>query len=273
MRFEHVAKIRRAQRLLCCPFSGFSRRAVRALRGPLAGLALGLIASPATATPPDVIVAATYGEPVTRYRHDVLGKGAEWGALLLTVDTCLDCAIRQLKDVLIRLPDTRVFEDLAPRLIDLDGDNIPEVVVIESDSDQGARLAIYDETGLITATPFIGRSYRWLAPLGAADLDGDGFVELAYIDRPHLAKTLRVWRYVDRALREVAALPGLTNHRIGEDFISGGIRDCGNGPEIITADADWRQVMATQLQDGNLRTKSLGSFEGSQSFNAALNCQ
>ena len=44
---------------------------------------------------------------------------------------------------------------------------------------QGARLAIYDETGLVSATPYIGRSNRWLAPLGAGDLDGDGNIELA----------------------------------------------------------------------------------------------
>jgi len=59
--------------------------------------------------------------------------------------------------------------------------------------------------------------------VGAADLDGDGFVEVAFIDRPHLAKVLRVWRYVDGDFAEVAVMDGVTNHRIGEPDIAGGI--------------------------------------------------
>ena len=42
-------------------------------------------------------------------------------------------------------------------------------------------------------------AFTLLAPLGAADLDGDGKIELAYIDRPHLAKILRIWRFDDGA--------------------------------------------------------------------------
>lgn len=262
----------RARRLLLCPLPGSIRRARPALRALIAGLALVAGAVHADATPPDIIVAAAYTDPVSRYRHDVLGPNAEWGALRLTVDKCLDCEGRQVKAILIRLPDTRVFEDIAPRLVDLDGDSLPEVIVIESDLSQGARLAIYDETGLITATPFIGRAHRWLAPLGAADLDGDEFTELAYIDRPHLARTLRIWRYTNRTLTEIAALPGLTNHRIGETFISGGIRHCGEIPEIITADADWRRIMATKLQDGRATARDIGPYSGPDAMTAALDC-
>ncbi len=91
-------------------------------------------------------------------------------------------------------------------------------------------------------------------------------MELAYIDRPHLARTLRVWRIGydargDATLTEVAALPGLTNHRIGEDFITGGQRDCGNGPEMLTANADWSRVMATVLlPSGDLVSRDIARF-------------
>jgi hypothetical protein len=77
----------------------------------------------------------------------------------------------------------------------------------------------------------IGQRNRWLAPIGAADLDGDGRVEIAYVDRPHLARTLRVWRSrPGGTLTEIATATGLTNHRIGEAFITGGIRDARRGP-------------------------------------------
>lgn len=236
----------------------------------MAGLAF--VTTPVFATTPSIIIGATYVEPVSRYGHNVLGKNAEWGALRLTLDTCPACASKQTETVLIRLPETRVFEDVAPRVVDLDNDGVPEVVVVETDLSKGARLAVYNQTGAIAATPFIGSAFRWLAPLGAADLDGDGRVELAYIDRPHLAKILRVWRYENRTLTEVAETPGLTNHRIGETSISGGIRDCGTGPEIITADAEWLQVMATRLRDGKLTPQALGPYKGPASLITALAC-
>ncbi len=112
-------------------------------------------------------MAVRYDAPTDRYPHGVLGDELEWGALILE----LDSGTRVL-----RLPANRVFEDTAPRLVDLEGDGAPEVVVVESDASAGARLAVYDADGLVAATPFIGTRFRWLAPVGAADLDGDGRV-------------------------------------------------------------------------------------------------
>lgn len=203
------------------------------------------------------VVSARFGEPTTRYDHGVLGDAVEWGALTITAQ---DGAGR--RDYTFRLPDTRVFEDVAPRLVDLDRDGSPEVLVVETDLNRGARLSAWrpGEAGPFAATPFIGQTHRWLAPLGGADLDGDGFVEVAYVDRPHLAKTLRVWRFRDGAFREVASAPGLTNHRIGWDHIPGGIRDCGQGPEMITADGDWGRVMASRLTGGRIVSRALGGY-------------
>ncbi len=219
-----------------------------------------LQAAPAAAE----ITSARYLDPTTRYAHGVFGDTEEWGALRMRLSDG-----RSLR---VTLPDTHVFEDNSPRLIDVDGDGDAEVVVIETDIARGASLAIYDETGKIAATPHIGRTHRWLAPLGGADLDGDGFVELAYIDRPHLARVLRVWRFSDGALREVATLQGLTNHRLGDPEIGGGIRDCGQGAEIVTSDADWRRVMAVRLEQGRLNARELGRYEGPESFAQALSC-
>ncbi|WP_326297996.1 FG-GAP repeat domain-containing protein [Mesobacterium hydrothermale] len=211
------------------------------------------------------IADARYGAPTTRYAHGVLGDAVEWGAL--------EMRLADGRTVRLVLPETRVFEDIAPRLVDLDSDGAPEVIVVESDNRLGARLAVYGSGGMLAATPFIGRAYRWLAPIGAADLDGDGAVEIAFVDRPHLAKTLRIWRYRAGALAEVASLPGLTNHQIGWDFIAGGIRDCGQGPEMITADGDWRRVMATGFGAGRFASREIGAYAGPDSLRAALDCR
>lgn len=217
----------------------------------------------ATAACAETVVSASYGAPTDRYAHGILGDAIEWGQL----DIVTDAGTRSFT-----LPQSRVFEDVAPRVVDLDNDGAPEVVVVETLDTAGAQLAVYDATGKIAATPHIGRTNRWLAPIGAADLDGDGVVEIAYIDRPHLAKTLRVWRYENGQLTPLADLAGLTNHRIGETDIGGGIRDCGEGPEIITASADWTQVMATRLESGALTTRTLGRHVDRASLVAALNC-
>ncbi len=111
----------------------------------------------------------------------------------------------------------------------------------------GAQLAVYgvagDSFGLIAATAPLGR-HRWLAPAGIADFDGDGRVEIAYVDRPHLTRELVFVRLEGDRLVELARLPGVTNHRIGDDVISGGLRDCGQGPSwwqparLVAASAD-----------------------------------
>lgn len=229
------------------------------LAGALA--AVLLTAPPAAAD----IVAARYDDPTTRYDHGILGDAVEHGALVLRT-----AGGRTLRFV---LPETRVFEDTVPRLADLDGDGAREVIVVETDLARGARLAVYDETGLVAATAFIGQTHRWLAPVGAADLDGDGRVEIAYVDRPHLARTLRVLRYRPGRLEHLADLPGLTNHRIGETDIAGGIRDCGAGPEMVLADAGWRRVLGVRFDGREFATRDLGPHAGRESFARALGCR
>lgn len=224
----------------------------------------------------ETITAARLGEPTTRYAHGVLGDAVEWGALEIDVDASASgsiagAAVLRKTTYLVRLPLDHVFEDIAPRLVDVTGDGAPEVIVVETDVNRGAALAIYSASGKLTETPHIGQTHRWLAPVGAADLDGDGRIEIAYIDRPHLLKRLRVWRYGARGLTHVADLDGLSNHRIGWDFIAGGIRDCGQGPEMITANADWSRVMATGLAEGRLSTRAIGDYTGPESLSIA--CQ
>jgi len=224
-------------------------------------LSLALVASGAAA---QGLESAVYTEPTDRYAHAVLGDALEWGALEMRATDG-----RMLR---IRLPEERVFEDTEPRLVDIDLDGDQEVMVVETLASQGARLSIYDEDGLVAATPYIGRTFRWLAPVGAADLDGDGFVEVAYIDRPHLAKTLRIWRFQNGGLVEVAQAAGLTNHRIGEADIAGGLRNCGTGPMMITANANWTRLIASTLKDGKIVSRDIGPHDGRESFARALTC-
>lgn len=228
-------------------------------------------AQPAVA---QMIVAADYVTPTTRYAHGILGDAVEHTGLRVTLsDGSAHTAV---------WPENIVFEDTTPRLVDLDGDGAPEVIVVESHADFGARLAVWGWDGTTFApraqTGFIGRTFRWLAVAGAADMDGDGFVEIAYVNKPHLDKTLMVWRYVPldggtARLDMVAQRSGLTNHRIGERDIGGGMRVCSDGIAVITANANWTRVMATDLQNGRLVSRDIGPHKGRASLTEALRCK
>ncbi|MEL6169614.1 MAG: VCBS repeat-containing protein [Pseudomonadota bacterium] len=213
----------------------------------------------------EIITGARYDDPTTRYAHGVLGDAVEWGTLVLETNDG-----RVLRIV---LPEERVFEDLEPRLADLDGNGRPEAIVVESHQSFGARLSIYGLEGLVAANDWIGTPNRWLAPIGAADLDGDGVTDIAYVDRPHLAKTIRIFAFEDSGLVERAALRGYSNHRIGEDFISGGIRDCGQGPEMVVARADWSGIVGLRWTGSGFAETAVAGDVSQSVFEQALDCR
>ncbi|MEP6067259.1 MAG: VCBS repeat-containing protein [Paracoccaceae bacterium] len=197
-----------------------------------------------------------------KYGHEVLGDTPEWD--VLEVHWSQGSAPEGAASVTRESQKNHVFEDIAPRLVDVDGKPGSEIVVVRSSFSKGAQLVVYGVRDgalkILAETPYIGTRNRWLAPAVIADLDGDGHVELAFVDRPHLAKTLRVWRFQNDTLTPVSSMSGVTNHRIGEAFITGGLRICADGPEIVTADARWRQVVAIQLKNDTLISRELGPF-------------
>jgi len=211
------------------------------------------------------ITAANFIDPTSRYDHGILGDDIEWGGLQID--------LTDGRRITFTLPQSRVFEDLAPRLADIDGDGMAEVVVVETDISKGVRLSVYSQDGVVATTPYIGQTHRWLAPIGFADFDGDGRIEIAYIDRPHLAKILRLWRWDGSPhLSHVADLSGVTNHKIGWDFIAGGVRDCGVGPEMIVSSADWSRTVSVTY-DGDFHVTDLAITPTPKSLAKAVICQ
>lgn len=211
------------------------------------------------------ITSARLSDPTDRYDHAVLGDALEWGSLDLTLSDG-----RRLR---VTLPEDRVFEDIEARLSDFDGDGQPEVIVVETQKELGASLAIYDQQGKRAATPHIGQTHRWLAPAGWGDFDGDGQTEIAYVDRPHLARELVFLRLNGSRLTEIARTSGLTNHQIGMDWIAGGARRCAGRDSLILASADWSRMVEVQLAaNGQAVTRDLGPLAGPRALDAALSC-
>ncbi|MEM9140169.1 MAG: VCBS repeat-containing protein [Pseudomonadota bacterium] len=211
--------------------------------------------------------AAYFGE-TTEYRHGVLGDAIEYKSLY---STWIEDG--EIVEGRFTLPDGQVFEDIAPRCADFNGDGVPDPVVIIADARDGARLAIFVKGELFAQNPPIGTGNRWLAPAGIADFTGDGVLDIAYVDRPHIFGMLRLWTVTDGALVQVAELKGFSNHRIGEDFITGGARDCGQGPELVLPDDNWSRLMIVRYEGGELRAAPIADRSDPATVKAALNCK
>lgn len=220
----------------------------------------------------NIIGRAWFDGPSAGYDHFVLGRDHEPAVLHLQfvpVGLSSDCGST------VTAGPGHVFEDIAPRLADLTGDGLNEVIVVRSGGGRGAQLVVYgvrgDSFGLIAATAALPH-HRWLAPAGVADFDGDGRVEIAYVDRPHLLRDLVFVRLEGTRLVEVARLPGVTNHRIGQDFISGGVRSCGQGPEVVAASPDWARLLLIGWKDGGPVARDAGAWSAGAA-KRALSCK
>lgn len=175
------------------------------------------------------IVQAWYETPTRVYRHGILGDATE--AATLAVRTS---AGRRLT---IDAGEGHVFEDLTPRLADLDGDGRNEVIAVRTDVRRGAAVAVYGLAGsqlrLIAATEPIGRANRWRNPaLTVADPSGRGRL-IAEVVTPHIGGTLNLWQLKGSAeggyrLARRASAQGFSNHAIGSREL-GLMADGGSG--------------------------------------------
>ena len=154
---------------------------------------------------------AWYGRPTTRYGHGVLGDAIEAGSLV-----AVTASGRQLEIV---LPVEHVFEDITPRIADLDGDGRNEIITIRSSESGGAAVAIFglvdDELALHGAGSENGQANRWLNIAGFLPRD-DGGLTLYGVRTPHIGGRLFSLDLRDGVLRERNdIITDVSNHIIG----------------------------------------------------------
>ena len=243
-------------RLLASPTEGFVR--MTRFWSPLAALLLLVPLSTAQAQNrlPDGgvaeltgrgVVRAWYGQPTDRYSHGVLGDAIEGGSLIAVDDTG-----RQTEFV---LPVTQVFEDVTPRIADLDGDGQNEVITIRSDLSTGASVAVYEVAGehLVerASTAPLGRPNRWLSIAGIADFRGDGSRQVAIVKTPHIGGVLELLALKGDALVSLyPPVSGYSTHIIGSRVLSlagVGDLDFDGAAELTLPDQSRRRLVVLRF--------------------------
>lgn len=150
---------------------------------------------------------AWYGAPTERYQHCILGDCIEAGSLVVQLDDGTELTLE--------LPDEQVFEDLTPRLFDLDGDENSEIITIRASNTGGAAVVVYAVSdGALTqiaASSENGQRNRWL---NIAFIDTG---TIAFVRTPHIGGRLALLQYRPNGevLETNDIVSDVSNHLIG----------------------------------------------------------
>jgi len=195
---------------------------------------------------------AWFSRPTDRYGHGVLGDAIEAGSLKaeLADGTIVEAV----------LDSSAVFEDRVPRLVDVNGDGVDEIIAVKAYLSQGAAVTLVGQSGdglkVLAEAPAIGLSHRWQNPVGAADFDGDGNIEIAVVITPHIGGTLQLYEWHNDKLIADHNDYGFSNHAMGsrELGLSAIIDVDQDGvPDIVVPDAGRNSLIAVSFRNGNVR--------------------
>ncbi len=197
-----------------------------------------------------MIAEAWLAEPTLRYRHGVLGDSVEAEALKVR--------LRDGRVLSHFLPGDSVYEDLEPRIIDLDGEEM--ILVVRSYLSGGAAIAVYriknDRIVPVGESYPIGLSHRWLNPVGAADFDGDGRSEIAAVVTPHLSGLLTIYQRDGDLFQKDGVRSGYSTHFIGSTILAMSVVTDADGDgvaDIVLPSLDRDRLAVVSFTGGKSR--------------------
>ena len=198
------------------------------------------------------IRAAWLTGPTRRYAPGVLGDDIE--ASGIAVETAAGEVLS------LTLGPDAVFEDRIPRLVDLNAVAGTEVLLVKSTLSKGAALALVapadGKLSVVAEGEPIGIPYRWLNPVGVGDFDGDGRLETAHVETPHIGGTLVLSRRERDRLVEVRRVGGFSNHRMGSRVLGlSMVLDAdGDGvPDLVVPDDSRTRLRIVTFAGGRFR--------------------
>ena len=223
---------------------------------------------------------AWLGTPTNRYPHKALGSithAATLHVLVAAADTSSN-ATAALRELTYTLPLHKVFEDLTVRLVDIDGDGRDEMVVIESDALRGSSIVVLglrppagklgNKTGNkadntagatqpvgmaiteLARSTATGGTFYWLNPVGMADFDGDGKLDIASVTTPHVGGVLTLYHYRPPLIEAFAKAMDVSNHRMQdpEQDLAVIVELPGLRPTVIVPDMSLKALHALRWE-------------------------
>ena len=204
-------------------------------------------------------ITVTLADPTAEHPHDALGSGTHAKTLVITERRPVAPGPdpRPVSTAVARVSagDGAVFEDREPRVVDLDGDGMPEILTLVSDRDHGTSLCVigkHDGTWAILArTPPTGEAEAWLNTAAIADFTGIGHPTIALVERPHRDGILELWGFENGALRRIAQKAGYSNHAFGQPGQDLAALVAGDGPpKLAIPTADRASLALLSLKSG-----------------------
>lgn len=172
---------------------------------------------------------AWYGRPTERYAHGVLGDAIEGGSLVIGLS---DGTQKEFV-----LPENQVFEDITPRIHDLDFDGTNEVVTIRSSQTGGAAVVVYemveDKLVQIAASSENGLRNRWLNIVGILPQKQQSKSSIYFVRTPHINGRLNRLDVGTNGSKDVdLSQNNFSNHVIGSRELGLALMDLGDRPRM-----------------------------------------
>jgi hypothetical protein len=204
--------------------------------------------------------------PTERYGHGVLGDATEAAGITL-VET--DPERRKILDITIPEPD--VIEGIAPIWVDLTGDGEREIIVTQSNENEGAQIVIYTENGeRIAASEPIGLGFRWRHQIAVAPFGPNGEVELVDVRTPHIGGVVEFFQLIEDELVIMGQVPGFTSHVIGTrnlDMAVAGDFDGDGRPVLLLPNQERSELGAIRRTDNGAEVAWIVPVDGRVSSN------
>lgn len=207
--------------------------------GPKPAPANGLPDGKIATAPSGDISRAWYARPTNRYAHGVLGDAIEAGSLVV--------ATQDGRELELILPEAQVFEDITPRIADLDGNGTNEIITLRASRTGGGGVVLYGladgDLRELAAGSENGRPNRWLNIAGLVPRPDGGFT-IYGVRTPHIGGRLFALNFRDGAVSERNDIAlDLSNHVIGSRELDlSAVGEFGGRTELVLPSQDRRRL-------------------------------
>ena len=173
----------------------------------------------------------------------------------------------------IAIPGQTVVEGISPIWADLDGDGLREIIVTQSDAEQGAQVVVYSESGgRIASGPAVGQGNRWRHQLAVAPFGVNGETEAVEVLTPHIGGIAGFYQLNGDSLVLVAQQDGVTSHPLGTRNLDMGLAgdlDGDGQPELVVFNQQFTEITALRRTKDGIETAWQAPVDGKATTNLA----